>query len=669
MMIVLGISGGIDMEYDFSYVSSDRVAHDSAAALLVDGEVKAAIEEERLNRIKHSDKVPLKAIRFCLESMNLQFKDVEKIAIFGTEEFLNYQCRQYYFSKERKEDFIDIRTRIKTTLEQEFGSPVRDEQLVFCNHHLAHALSAFSMSGFERSLILTIDGIGDNISGMVLQGNGNDLKTLITIPVENSLGWYYVDVISYLGFREFDEYKVMGLAPYGNPQKNAHLFNQFYRLLPQGNYAIDTQNIHLFLPSLGLPTRKAESSLQLHQDLAASLQVSLENIILHVLKHYQKETQNSCLCLAGGVAHNCSCNGKILYSGLFDRIFVQPAAHDAGTAIGSALYVFYKQQKLIPHKELEHVYWGTTIGNDDTIAGLLTPWRDYIEFDRWDNIEVKTAELLAKGAVVGWAQGRSEFGPRALGNRSILADPRPAKNKDIINEMVKKREAFRPFAPSILEEYVEEYYDLPGMQKHYPFMTFVVKVKEAKQKLLGAVTHIDGTARIQTVSRNSNPVYWRLIDEFRKITGVPILLNTSFNNNVEPIVDSEIDALVCFLTTQIQYLIIGNYLIVKKNSPYREYLKLIPRLPVSVVLQTQHRHASLRNIEVARELVKNYNDNYRETISPELDSILQTMDGSASCLELIQKSGIKDELIIEQLAVEIFSLWSKRYLSLLPGCK
>jgi carbamoyltransferase len=254
--------------------------------------------------------------------------------------------------------------------------------------------------------------------------------------------------------------------------------------------------------------------------------------------------------MAGGVAHNCSLNGKILYSGLFDDIFVQPASHDAGGAIGAALYVTKSEMKDGSSVKLDHVYWGTDVSESKIIVEELDRWNKFIDIKKSDNIVNDTAKLLAEGSVIGWVQGRSEFGPRALGNRSILADPRPPENKDIINKMVKKREAYRPFAPSVLEEHVEEYFVIPTSQKQFPFMNFVLKVKEEKQSILGAITHVDGTARIQTVSKASNPMYWNLINEFSKYTGVHILLNTSFNNNAEPIVDSVYDAIVCFLTTK-----------------------------------------------------------------------------------------------------------------------
>jgi carbamoyltransferase len=311
--------------------------------------------------------------------------------------------------------------------------------------------------------------------------------------------------------------------------------------------------------------RKGEPFTQKHKDIAAGLQTTLETIALHVLTHFREATGRRKLGLAGGVAHNCTMNGKIIGSGLFDEVFVQPAAHDAGLAIGAAIAAAKAEGIRFSRAQMPHLYLGTDIRSDD-VENRLRRWGALVDVRRSAAVEQETAKLIADGKVVGWVQGRSEFGPRALGNRSILADPRPRENKTIINSMVKKRETYRPFAPSVLVERMRDYFHVPERVAALPFMIVVVDVLEDKRELLGAITHVDGTARVQTVSRGANERYWELISEFGELTGVPVLLNTSFNNNAEPIVDSVDDAVVCFLTTRIDCLVVDDCIVTRKQA-------------------------------------------------------------------------------------------------------
>jgi carbamoyltransferase len=650
-MKILGISGSLQLVHE----NSDGDKHDAAAALIIDGKIVSAIEEERLNRIKHSDKFPVEAIKFVLSQAGIRFQDLDQICYYG--------LPNYFFDKGEP---VPLAGKIQEVTREAFGCEIDEKKLYFVHHHLAHAVSTYYMSGFERSLVLSIDGQGDDISGMVLNGEGKKLDVLNKYSIPNSLGIYYLNVIYMLGYKQFDEYKVMGLAPYGNPATYRDLFKSFYTLLPEGQYNIDLKKVkklYLLTPR----RQKDEPFNQTHKDIAAALQESVEEIALHILTHYKKKYNHSRLCLAGGVAHNCSMNGKVLYSGLFEEIFVQPAAHDAGCALGAALYRYHELHPQEPFSTLKHLYWGTPTGDNDSILKTLTCWDDFLHYEKVDNITRKAAQLMAEGAVIGWMQGQSEFGPRALGNRTIAADPRPPENKDIINEMVKKREAYRPFAPSVLEEYVDEYFDLPIKTRQFPYMIFVVKVKEDKHKLLGAITHIDGTARIQTVSRETNPTYWQLIDEFRQITGVPIILNTSFNNNAEPIVDSANDAIVCFYTTKLNYLVIGDYLIKKKEVPATAYLKLFLSLPRHNVLTLTNKYISLNEPSKIYEIKDNIDDGYRSKLSPEVFHILNQADGKTTVGELMQKSGATEDETKKKILSEIIDLWGKRFIRLNPA--
>jgi carbamoyltransferase len=670
-MLVLGVSGGLDPVYlNREFLFPKNTSHDSAAVLVADGEVVAAVEEERLNRIKHTSKAAVSAIRFCLDSYGVRLHDLDRLAVYGDEKHISQSVRMAYYRNLEEENVKDIRGLIHEMLIDEFDDDIEDEKLRFVEHHNAHAISAYAQSGYDKSLILTIDALGDTTSGIVMSAQHNSLDTLQHLPIQKSLGMYYLDVIRFLGYDLFDEYKVMGLAPYGNPAKYRPLFKSFYQLLPNGDYIINSE-FPSALCKIGRQRRRGELFTQGHKDIAASLQESLEEIVFHMLRYYQRKTGHTRLCLAGGVAHNCTVNGKILYSGMFEEVFVQPAAHDAGCAIGAAFQAFFDNNSRgdgpkRPMRQLDSVYWGKDIGGGEEIIGVLKGWLELIEFEHCEDIAEKGAELLAQGAVIGWAQGRSEFGPRALGNRSILADPRPAENKDTINSMVKKREAYRPFAPAILEEYVDDFFDLPSKGMRFPFMTFVVKVREDKKTLMKATTHVDGTARLQTVSRATNERFWRLIDAFRKRTGVPALLNTSFNNNAEPIVDSAADAITCFLTTGLDYLIIYDYLIRKKELRRESYMSLAPSLPEHVRLTRTKRYASRNQMLTAYEIQNDYKTNYGAAISPEMFDLLSAADGQAPLGALLRNfDGLSQEGEAAIIA-EISELWSKRLIIMSP---
>lgn len=677
-MIVLGIHGGSKRDDEDNRFGFKM--HDSAAILLRDGQILSAIEEERLNRIKHTNCFPVSAIKYCLKENGITLADVDRIAINSAEQTVDILAKQAFLADARLKGPMSGRSYLAYLFAREFGIDLADK-IKFCKHHVAHAWSAYAPSGYDNSLILVLDGDGDNSSGMVLTAGGNKMSRLCEYGVEQSLGNFYTEMIALLGYSRFDEYKVMGLAPYGNPDTYGRLLEKFYRLLPGGNYEIlnsDMRMIRLVVAGLlDKARRKGEPFTQTHKDIAAALQATLEKIALHVLCHFQKETKQKRLCFAGGVAHNCTLNGKILYSGLFDDVFVQPAAHDAGSALGAAISVFYDECSGYRPLKLEHLFYGTDIGNnrgaediEDAVGPALSQWSDFLSFEKVDCITLKTAQLLADGFVVGWIQGRSEFGPRALGNRSILADPRPASNKLLINQMVKKREEYRPFAPSVLEESLDNFFEEPPTRAEYPFMIFVLKVREQFRELLGAITHVDGTARVQTVSQQNNPKYWDLINEFQKLTGVPILLNTSFNNNAEPIVDSVDDAIVCYLTTGLHYLVIGDYLVSRKETGTHAAIEILaPGLPVSRRLVKRKRRGQDGRVETVFEIEGTMSHLFARPVievTSDVFSILMEADGEKTLEKLFQSNGIEDECRRMRVKEELHGLWRERIIILRP---
>ncbi len=664
-MLVLGFCGGADVVYENLYGLPTSASHDSAAVLIEDGEVVFAIEEERLNRIKHTNKFPTQSLHLCLKNHGVKLQDIDLIAFNCSKDYLEEWLKEFFFESTQVKT-IDSITFFQDLFRKGLNSEIDQNRLCFVPHHHAHAMSALALSGYESSLVTTFDGEGENISGMVFEEEGTMLKQIADIPASKSLGFFYKDIIAFLGYSQFDEYKVMGLAPYGNPERYRSLFQTLYTLFPNGDYVIHSDKI-ISLFDLGLPRRKGEPFIQMHKDIAASLQEALEEIAFHVIRFYQQETKQKNLCMAGGVAQNCTLNGKILRSGMFENVFVQPAAHDAGCALGAALYTYYKAKPIAkkPFK-LDHVYWGTDIGSSFSVLSQLRQWQDFIAFEELIDIAGQTAQLLASGYVVGWVQGRSEFGPRALGNRSILADPRPEDNKERINKMIKKREGYRPFAPSVLEEEVDEFFEVPPNQKQLPFMIFVVNVREDKRDLLGAVTHVDGTARIQTVSRKTNERYWDLIHSFEKLTGVPVLLNTSFNNNVEPIVDSVEDAVVCFLTTGLDYLVVGEYLIKKKEVSWRNFLSVRLSLPPHISLHQVKKLSSDGKFSNFFYIGNSYDTEFQVGVSTEVFRVLSLANSEKTVAIILEEDSVTEQGKAQGIVQELMELWSRRLILLRP---
>jgi carbamoyltransferase len=667
-MLILGWSGiGILRETDDSQGTH---GHDAAAALICDGKVIAAIEEERLNRVKHTSCFPARAIEFCLRQAGAKLEEVDVIAMGTTEEFANLAMATEVLVTTTWRH-LSVRRVVADAFRREFDVDVSDK-LHFCKHHLAHLYGAWYPSGFGDALALCIDGRGDGYSGIVAHCQGGEIKILRHMAELHSLGNFYTRAISVLGYHAFDEYKAMGLAPYGDPAVFEKLFASQYRLLPEGRFSLSTHKEAFALMAqaglIGRSRRKGEPFTQEHKDVVAALQVALERIVIHVVMHFQQVTKARNLCLSGGVAHNCSMNGRLLQTKAFERIYVAPAAHDAGNSLGAALSVLHDTASLKRFNGIfPHVFSGTDVGDRDSIGRRIVQWLPLLTANAVADAPVTAAGLIAEGAVIGWVQGRSEFGPRALGNRSILADPRPSRNKDIINAMVKKRESFRPFAPAVLEERLHDYFELPGDPATAAHMTFVLPVRPEMRGLLGAVTHVDGTARVQCVIRRYNERFHALIEEFGRITGVPVVLNTSFNNNNEPIVDSIDDAVTCFLTTDIQYLVIGDWLAYKPAS-IREHpglVDLVPTIPKSYKLvRRAESTATEAHFSLDRAPSAMYTTPVPVSRSLAVILMLREPEESVRATHTRLKSGLDS---IEDLGRELFTVWQTRALRLLPS--
>lgn len=564
----------------------------ASAAIVCDGKLVTAVEEERFNRVKYAAGFPSAAVRYCLREAGLKLQDIDHVAIprnpwarIGTK--LSYAIRMPRFTLDRlrvMKQFKGVHADLATTCGVDPESIRAHIHRV--EHHVAHLASAFFVSPFDRAAVLSTDGLGDFASTMWATGQGNLLNVHGSVAFPHSLGLYYTAMSQYLGFWKFgDEYKVMGLAAYGEPgyveelrhvvtPRNGRGFAlglQYFchhKTGPEMTWSESTQTPmlgRLFSPYLEErlgKTRPADEPVgKKHQDVAASMQTVLEEAYFRLLNQLHEITGETRVCLAGGVAFNCVANGKIFDHTPFTEVYVQPAAGDAGLSVGAAYYVYNQVLGRPRDFTMAHAYWGPEYTLEDIRQALEASHLQDSGFPRLSDHELvsRTAKHLADGKIVGWYQGRQEWGPRALGNRSILVDPRRAEMKDILNRRIKHREIFRPFAPSILEEATGQYFERSHPS---PFMNLAYSVRPEKRASIPAPTHVDGTGRLQTVSRQTNPRYWALIKEFEKLTGVPVLLNTSFNDN-EPIVLTPKEAIDCFVRTRMDVLALGNYLIEK----------------------------------------------------------------------------------------------------------
>jgi carbamoyltransferase len=569
---------------------------DAAAVLIRDGVVVAAVEEERLNRVKHWAGFPARAIRAVLAEGGTDLAGVAHVAV--SRDPRAHLLDKALFAFRRRPGLAAVKDRLQN-LRHVTDLPARLLGLGAgrfagtahnVEHHRAHAASSFYCSPFEEAACLTVDGFGDFLSSMAAVGRGARLEVLDEVMFPHSLGILYTAVTQFLGFPGYgDEYKVMALASFGRPAL-LDTMGKIVRLTDDGRFETDvdffrhagegvTMSWEDGAPSLGPlfsprfeeefgPPRVAGAALtERDHDLAASLQAVYEEALFHRLRWLRKKTGSTSLCLAGGCALNSVANGKVEGETGFRDVFVQPAAGDAGTALGAAQYVWHQVLGRPRARVMDHAYWGLGFAEDRLLAALRERIPGFAS-GRAEGARVErvadeaalyrdTAAALAQGRIVGWYQGRSEWGPRALGNRSILADPRRGDIKDVLNARIKRREPFRPFAPSVLEERAADWFEHPGRD---PFMVKVRAVRPAMRDRIPAVVHVDGTARLQTVSREQNPRFWALIRAFDEATGVPLLLNTSFNEN-EPIVNTPEEALDCFLRTRMDRLVLGDFVV------------------------------------------------------------------------------------------------------------
>ena len=536
------------------------ISWNNAACILVDGQLIAWVEEERLNRIKHAPRMaPRLAMDYCLKQAGIKLEQVDYIAV-GFDSVM----RAVLGTLRSEERFLSglnqaaMWLRDGITYEKKLPLEGYDRsRVVFVNHHQAHAASAFYASGFPEANILSLDGSGGNESGILGFGQGTKIEIFKTVSNRGSWGLMYEEITEKLGFRRHSgEGKVMGLAAYGTPDPKGLPFVNWDGDFP----VIDPETRKTFVNAIQ-PRKKEDPITDYHENLAATLQDTLERAGKCMADYLYNKTGIRRLCLAGGTALNCSMNGKLALLPFVDEIFIQPAAYDAGTALGAAMTVYVEKTGNWPDWKMEHAYWGPEFTNEE-IEEALKAFSNY-PYKKSSNIFSETAQILADGKIVGWFQGRSEVGPRALGNRSILANPSLPEMKDRVNNQVKHRESWRPFAPSVLEERVDRYVANPMPS---PFMILAFNALPERQAEIVAAAHVDGTIRPQTVSKATNPRYWQLIKRFEEITGIPAVLNTSFNVDSQPIVNTPEEAIDTFINCGIEVLAIGDFLVWKPEG-------------------------------------------------------------------------------------------------------
>ncbi|MBI5463339.1 MAG: carbamoyltransferase [Ignavibacteriales bacterium] len=554
--------------------------HDAAAALLADGQLVAAAQEERFTRKRHDSNFPINAIRYCLSATKISANSLDYV-VFYDKPFIKFErILQTYFGTFPRSfrSFLKAlpvwmkeKMWIRQTIMKELDYA---GEVLFTEHHMSHAASAFLVSPFEEAAILTLDGVGEWETTTKGWGRGNEIQLTGAIHFPHSLGLLYSAFTYYLGFRvNSAEYKVMGLAPYGEPRFADTILQELVNVQPDGTFCLNMKyfTYHYGLTMTGKkietlfghPRREPESTLeQFHKDMAASIQKVTDTIVVRLAQHIERESKMKSLCMAGGVALNCVANSKIFEHTNFQDIFVQPAAGDAGGAIGAAFYIYNTVLGNRRSFVMRHAFLGPEFNNGEVEELFRTAAVSFRKLEQSELLK-ETARLLDAQKVIGWFQGRMEFGPRALGARSILADARNPKNQSVVNLKIKYRESFRPFAPTVLEEKTSAWFD---WNRPSPFMLFIAQAKNGKERI-PAVTHSDGSARLQTISRDQNSLYYDLVSEFDKLTGCPVIINTSFNQRGEPIVCTPQDAWKCFLRTEMDHLVIGNFLVNKSDVP------------------------------------------------------------------------------------------------------
>lgn len=659
-MKVLGLAGGFgNMIEEPTRSWPEWFYHDASAALVDGSTVVAAVEEERLNRIKHTNKFPSFAARAVLETAGMGAPDIDHVAFFFDQAYTDHELTLQYL-EDVPTLLLNSRELIKVRLAETFGPAIGNAPLTFVPHHLAHASLASYASPFEHSLVVVVDGNGEDESMSVYRARQSGLARLATVGVDDSLGHLYLEIIRLLGYRRFDEYKVMALASYGDRNRFRRLFDNYIDLDGEGRYQIRRHDLRNALLAAGVvPTPNRERWSREHIDTAAALQDCVERILLHVLSYWRQKTGERALCLVGGVAQNSAAVGVVCRSGLFEDVFVPSAAHDAGAALGAALHVAGGRPRPRLGRPMTP-YLGPALEGGDDVESELQRWDGVLSGTQCKDLDElceETAARIARDEIGAWAQGRSEFGPRALGNRSIVADPRSVDIRQRINDVIKKREGYRPLAPAVLAEDADRYFEVAAASsKPAAYMATVCRVRPEWRAKLRAVTHVDGTARLQIVDEQMNLRFHRLLMAVRRACGIPILINTSLNVGAEPISQTTRDVVTTFLVSTLDFVVVGDH-IVTRRPEWRERLPTLRlRMPPTTVLRCDGTDPPVFS------LVERHSRGRQLPCSPTVAAVLARASTSRTVTEALRQSGTSWEAVSQ----ELLALWAARALNLQP---
>lgn len=652
--MILGIGGLFNRQgHDFRPDELFGLSHDSAAALVRSGTCLAATEEERYNRDKHSLRFPVNAIQAVLDTAGASIHEVSEVAYYFEEGYVNATLAELTAMNPARQ-FDDARRQVIDALEDSTGRRFDPNCIQFVEHHLAHAAGAFYDSNLESALVLVTDGNGERYGTSIYRGSVSGLEPVARYGRDQSLGHFYSTITKFLGFGLFDEYKVMGLASWGRTDALRDDLAGLYCLKSEGNYSLDYKAVFQYLIDLGLrPRQEGQAVEQVHKDIAAGCQQIVETITTHILDYWIPKVGSANLCLSGGVAQNTSLNGVLLDRLDIDTIFIPAAAYDGGAPLGAAIARDVEINNIVaPTQYSTTPFSGAGLGSRPHIKQCLERWHGEISFtelNESDCIE-SAVSCISAGGVVGWAWGNSEFGPRALGNRSILADPGSATSRDRVNSLIKKREDFRPFAVSVLESESNRYFDFGRVRANMEFMSFVVRASSIGKELLPATTHVDGTSRVQTV-RDGNGLFARLLSSLGRRTGTSAVLNTSFNNSSEPIVQSADDCISTFLSDDLDLLILDGIVVERRKERLFENNTVTIELPTVYSLA-----ASLVDQSFVYELVP--------TVRPDKGVAI-----SEAVVSVIRSGG---EVVWSDLSPdlqrELLAAWRRRSLRIMPAC-
>ncbi|WP_437552230.1 carbamoyltransferase C-terminal domain-containing protein [Sorangium sp. So ce367] len=654
-MLTLGLAGGLDPVYDCRYDSPQFFTYDAAAVLVEDGQVVAAIEEERLNRVRRTNKFPFDALRACLRQRGVALSDVDRIAYYSGEETANLLVGRLRAAFPELAGVPDARGLLHAAIQREMRCAIDPARLVFVPHMMTHAVSAIALSGFDQALVYVIDNEGGVLAGTSASGSRSCLTSLAAFSPYKSLGELCHRTIRALGYSPFEEAEAMELAPQGDPAALRGAMREVYKLLPDGDYDLAFQNLAAVLSRA--PGRlRGDPVEQAHKDVIAALEEAISEIVLHVLRHHRTKSGLRRLCLAGGGAQICAVNSRVLASGLFDEVFVQPAAHDAGCALGAALFASDAPPRRAP---LDHVAWGTDIGNADAVLPALGRWGALVTAERPADPAREAAELIAGGAAVGWANGRSEMGLVALGRRAIVADPRDERRREALNEL-KRRAPHRPLSVAMLAEDAAECLMLPCPAEQLRWKSFALRVRRERRVALAAALHADGTVRAQVVLKEADPRLFALLCAFKEISGVGALLATSLDHGAEPPAETVDDVVALLVTSRLEAAFVDDVLVRGKGPSLEARLGMIVEIPRSTQVCRTRGWLDGARIGDAWELRTSYDRGIRRKISRSAYEALVRADGSRPLSSLLDGAGA-------EVAGELWALWTERLVRLAPA--